>query len=253
MKHFIYSLDESTGGGDELNENEKNPNNHEGSESDDASTVKGDIPNANIELAHLAVKVAGVWKQESFFVLKWITQADFEKEAKAFLDHVQQRNSAGGTVSPFVDTLESIDDKIDIGEGFVKSYLRSKYGTPRDKSFYAAFGIVKKGSQHTLPHDREERLEALRLTIEGTSSNGFDAFEYGKDFWTNILVDYEKALVQSGKNKGNVSDAVKTVNVERLRIRQVLQSILLLIKANYPFNNEYKQVRRTWGFQKESN
>ncbi len=253
MKQFIYAPDAEDGGSASDEKLKASKTNNLGDGNTNTSKSKPNIPNSNIDLAYTAVEVATYWKSKPFFKLLYVTQSEFETRANDFQLNVQKRKSAGGKVSPFRDTLEQMDDEMDDAWPFVRTYLFNKYKSPRDVSFYPSFGLVHDASGYHYPTNRQGRLSSLKLTVEAIADNGFDDFEFGKTFWTNLLTNYDVALKASGKSRGGVSDAVKLVNSERIFIRKVLKSILQLIEANYPDNNEYIQVRRVWGFQKERN
>jgi hypothetical protein len=139
-----------------------------------------------------------------------------------------------------------LDKSIDNALVYVKGYLLDKYKKENDKSYYAAFGI-EKGARY--PRDQNSRSAALKLTIEAIAANGFGTKEFGTAFWTGIKTQYDALLTTASNTDSTVSTKVGDKNALKVELKKALNSIILVIKGNYP--DTYKQELRNWGFQKE--
>ena len=158
---------------------------------------------------------------------------------------------SGGNRQFMTNDLENQDDKIDDAIPFVKSKINGKYDPHDGPSYYASFGIIHRSNGgYEFPHDRQGRKASLQLMIDACTANGFTTEPYGADFWIQIQTDYNKALTTAGSTSGDVSGYVGDLNTLRTSLRRVLHSILLVLEGNYP--DTFAQVRREWGFQKES-
>jgi hypothetical protein len=73
--------------------------------------------------------------------------------------------------------------------------------------------------------------------------------KYGYDYWNDIHIRYAQAKEEAQAVDGIVSQhvAAKAKHIER--IRETLNALILLLKANYP-DGSREELRR-WGFQKE--
>jgi hypothetical protein len=85
--------------------------------------------------------------------------------------------------------------------------------------------------------------------ISGLINQGFAEKQYGVAYWTDIQERFNNLLDTSVDSTGTVSENAGNKTVLRSKIKRVLNSLIHLIKANYP--DTYKSVMRSWGFQKE--
>lgn len=81
-------------------------------------------------------------------------------------------------------------------------------------------------------------------------SNGLSEKEFGLNFWSDILEQYTTLMQSSTTTDGDVSGHVKDKETYKAEVRKTLKALLLLIEANYPDN--YPEVQRQWGFQREN-
>ncbi|MCA6421730.1 MAG: hypothetical protein IM568_02795 [Flavobacterium sp.] len=81
------------------------------------------------------------------------------------------------------------------------------------------------------------------------AANGFNDITYGKDFWLDIQSKFNELLSAASDTDSIVSNKVGDKNALKIEIKKALNSIVLVIKGNYP--DTYKQELRAWGFQKE--
>ena len=65
----------------------------------------------------------------------------------------------------------------------------------------------------------------------------------------NLYKEFNAQVAQSSVLDGQISVSVGDKNVLKNTLRKGLNSVIGIIKANYP--DTYKQELRDWGFQKE--
>ncbi len=209
------------------------------------------LPRKDADLGAVAVTVAARWKETPRITLLWTTAADFEAKAAQYKTAYGGRHAAGGNRSAHVRTLEELDDMIDEGISRVKSYIQDKW-TNKETGIaqYSRYGIAKRNRNYELPRDRQQRLEALSLTVAAISADGFDNKDKGKAFWTDIRSQYEAALKTAGDTASAVSSGVSSKNVLRGELIKVMEALQFALRANYP--DTYEAEYRAWGWQKEA-
>ena len=209
---------------------------------------KSSLPGANADLATLAVAAAAEWKKRPTLTLLWILQKDFEKDAADFESIYGHRLGMGAEKPAQTKLLLTLDEKADNSLKYVKGYILEKW-KDADKANYPRYGIVAGNKNYRLPHDRDNRLDALALMVQAIQDDGFEDREYGLDFWNTLKDEYSSALQTSKDTDSAVSGYVGDKNVLKERVVDVLEALVHLIKANY--HKTYKQVLRQFGFQKE--
>lgn len=204
------------------------------------------IPQADVDFGNTVKLVSTKWATSSWLTLAYLTSAQFTTKATAFQTTLATRQQSGSTRSQTTQALKMLDKSIDNALVYVKGYLLDKYKKENDKSYYAAFGF-EKGARY--PRDQNSRSAALKLTIEAIAANGFGTKEFGTAFWTGIKTQYDALLTTASTTDSTVSTKVGDKNALKAELKRALNSIVFVIKGNYP--DTYKQELRNWGFQKE--
>ncbi|MEI6852586.1 MAG: hypothetical protein WCL06_07065 [Bacteroidota bacterium] len=207
------------------------------------------IPYAFTELSALASQVNTAWIANPQITLVWLTQAEFETKASQFEQTIRERKNTGSTRPQFTAKLKQIDKTINDGVGILKGYLIGKYGRKLAPSYYAAFGFVKTHQKYKLPIDRNQRRANLEFLVNAISVHGFQNYDLGLAYWTDIKSTYETLTSTANSIDGAVSSKVGQKNILRGEIRLALNALIHVLKGNYP--QTYKSVLRGWGFQKE--
>ncbi len=208
------------------------------------------LPNKDANLLAVGETVSDKWAANSFMALIWKTQPDFADDVAAFAKQLQGRNSEGGKRSQQTKDLENLDMAIEDALPFVKAYIADKFGPKDAKAHYGEFGIVHRDSGYELPADRQKRKDALRMMVDAMTANSFDTKQYGTAWWTDIKTKYDAAVAAATTGTGSISGNVSELLLLRTTLRRVLHSVLLILEANYP--DTFEQVRRDWGFMKET-
>ena len=213
------------------------------------SKSKRTVPIADIDFGTVASNVAIKWNATPSIGLLWTTASEFSNQATAYNTELSIRNQLGGGRPQITKALKIVDAQIDNALTYVKGYIVDKYKKEVAPSYYSAFGIEHKKDKYVFSTDRNSRLASLELMLKGLTDNGFNDKEFGKDFWTNIKTQYESLISQASSTDGTISNKVSTKNALKASLKKTLNSLILVIKGNYP--ETYKAELRTWGFQKE--
>ena len=213
-------------------------------------TATAIIPGADTDFMDVSKNVAKAWLINPAITLTWKKAPDFQNEVNDYETALSSRKSTGSLKPGQSQVLDQFDTQIDAAVRMVKVYIEKKYKIDNAPSQFARFGIVKENKTFMLSKDRNNRREALKLMIPAIAADGFNNEEYGTTFWTGMQTNYSAALDLANNTSGSISGKVATKNEQKKAIREVLSSLLLIIKGNCP--DTFKSVYREWGWQKES-
>jgi hypothetical protein len=212
--------------------------------------LQTNIPRKDVDLATLAIAVDDKWATTPALTLLWIDEPKFKILVHSFNTNLNNRLLVGSNRPSVTQSLAQINTSIDEATDCVKVYILKKFKKASAKAQYHRYGIAKEGSNYRLPFDNDKRKLALPLMLAAINEDGFANEEYGTIFWQNIKTSFINALNNSSDIVKNVSKKVAAKDADKKKIKQILVSIILLIKANYPAT--YKNVLREWGFIKEN-
>ena len=210
---------------------------------------KPTLPTAKADLMSVANSVKPYW-EASGFVLVFATPADLQ----AAVDAVQQADSlkaqaiAGRRVES--QKLRKLNAETDAAVSTLKVFLKALYKEDYASRTYA-FGLeysTKNG--YVLPGGMNERLEAMQRLVKAIADNNLNVPGYEAGYWQDMLDKLKQSVEQSRTYAKEVTRQVIVKKEKTDFIKQVLRSLVLMVKANYP--KEYKQVLRTWGILKET-
>jgi hypothetical protein len=207
------------------------------------------IPQADVDLMETSKVVSQSWLAAAQITLIYTNSTDFETLVNSFSSVLNLRITTGEQRPEYTKKLELLDKEINKKTEFVKGYIMDKFEEESATSYYSQFGIVKTNRGYKLPMDQEERKIALGNLITALTTYGFQTKTYGLAYWTDVLEKYTDYLTQSIQIDGSVSAKVGSKNELKKQIRKVLNSLIKVITGNYP--DDYKNVLRNWGFQKE--
>lgn len=193
--------------------------------------------------------VSTKWLANPWLTLLWLTVAKFVADAASYNAILEQRMNKGTARPQTGNALQNLEKQMDQVMAYVKGYILEKYKKGNEKSYYPSFGFVHQGKHYEFPTDRNRRVASLKLMVTAIKDNGFEEEEYGLEYWTKMLSDYEALVNQSNKVDGEISVKVGDKNVLKKKLKKGLAAIVHGLKCNYP--DTYKQELRDWGFQKE--
>ncbi|WP_432669958.1 hypothetical protein [Flavobacterium sp. SM2513] len=216
------------------------------------SNSRSNIPKSDTNFGTVAADVVKSWQLNPFLTLEYTTLAIVEEKVNLFNLLVGNRKEQGGFRPQYTSALKTINSEIDGSIKYIKGYLSEEYGEKGKEvvqSYYSSFGIVQKGESFEIPIDASNRKAALDLMIKAITINHFEDKKYGLAYWTNIKTKYVAVVKASRDIDGGISDKVGNKNVLKEEIREVLLSIIYVLKGNFP-KTHHEQLRK-WGFQKE--
>jgi hypothetical protein len=212
---------------------------------------KDGLPKAQLALATLGLAAAKAWLASELPALLFVSKAAFSSQAAAYAASLGTADAADDGASPQAGRLKTLDKLIAKNLGFVKGYLAEDHDEDGGESYYAEFGIVREGKNFRLPTARTARAGALGKLVAALAAHKYDKKKFGTAFWQPIATEYAQLAKDSGERRGTASAAVGQKNALEAPLRQVLRSLVLSIKANYPDEDAQRGVLRAFGFQKE--
>ena len=212
------------------------------------------IPKKDGPLAEVARLAAEAWGKETWFTLRWKTQADFAKLAADFSGSISDKRSAATARTPQSQRLQELDDQFDEGIRILKKYINedSGYDKARTDARLPGFGLLaNKNGGFNLSRDRDQRLVALReMLLPAVAKAPFAKRDYGTAFWQTRFDEYKELLGKTDGLAAKVSKSVSQKDAAKLELRRVLQAVVYALKANFP--DTFEAELRSWGFRKES-
>ncbi|WP_432672004.1 hypothetical protein [Flavobacterium sp. SM2513] len=210
---------------------------------------KGNVPAADIDFGALISTIGEKWLLNPWLTLLWLTVAKFVADAAKYNADLAIRLNKGANRPQTGNTLEHLEQEMDSVMAYVKNYIQRKYKKANEKAYYASFGFVHQVDHWEFPTDRNRRVASLKLMAVAIKENGFQDEEYGQQYWDKMLTDYEALVKQSTTIDGEISLKVGEKNILKKDLTKGVRAIAGVIKHNHP--DDYKQVLRDWGFQKE--
>lgn len=206
------------------------------------------LPESDVNLADVAQKVAQNWQNKTLG-LQWMSAADFKSLVDDFSAQLQNRLQEGTLRPQITIRLKELDKQINSHVSYLKNYIIEEVGKSNASAYYAQLGIERIGNSYRLPSDRNNRLNALQILLQGIAQRGYGERTYGTAFWQAITDEYAALLAQADEMDSMVSDKVNIKNQTKEQVKKVLNALIYLIRANYP--DSYKAEMRIWGFHKE--
>lgn len=213
-----------------------------------SARIKRGTPRKEQDLVTVATNAAQKFVT-SPLTLIYITAADFTNLVAQYRADIQTRLDTKGKRRPITVRLAELDNTINTAVENVKGYLVYKYQNKNAAQYYGNFGIMPSEQGYLLPKDRNARSLAIKTMIEGIQTHSFENEACGLLWWQNISASYKAALDEAAEVDGETSKLVAKKNATKAQVKKVLNSLVLLIKSNYP--DDYAAKLREWGFQKE--
>ena len=206
------------------------------------------IPTKESDILRVATDVSATWKKNVNITLAWKTQTAFDVDIASYTTSYNSRKSSGGNRTADTKTLNIVTRTIDEAVVEVKNYIKKKFKTVNAPAQFPRYGIIKENGNWRFPKHEGDKVTSLGLMVAAIAADGFGTEEYGTPFWTAIQTSYVAALAATTTDDKAVSTAVGSKNVSKDVIISVLESIILLLKANYP--TTYSSTVLAWGFKK---
>ncbi len=209
----------------------------------------GTIPRKEADIISIVKNVTTVWEKHPEFTLVWIKPADLKEATALFEASFTVRNETKGSRVGITKELKAVNTEINQSVGYVKGYIADLYSVKDAPSYYPQFGMVKVNKVYRMPSDNDKRLHALEQMVKAIEQHGLDSRKYGGQYWKTIYTRFTEAKMQAVSSDSTSAEHVNIKAGKKITIRKALNSMVLLIKANYP--DTWKEELRVWGFQKE--
>lgn len=210
------------------------------------------VPDNDSALAEVARAAGQVWATEPTLTLRWLPLADYTAAQTQFAQQLQGKRAAAAERSPQVVRLQQLDDELDEGLRYLKTYVQEEAGTKAAaEALYPGYGLKrrKKGG-FGLPKDRGERLESLNMLVPNVQGGPLATRKYGSAFWAPRLAEYISLMQQSGTLAGTVAKQTGSKNEVKKLLRKALKALVLLLEANFP--DTYAAELQRWGFRRST-
>jgi hypothetical protein len=207
------------------------------------------IPRTEADFIELAKNALNSWKKHSELTLQWTNSEKFETSISLFENSFVGRQSAKGERSVITSELKTVNAEINGNLKYVKNYIIDLYSKKSAPAYYPQFGITKTNGIYVIPQDNDKRQYALRQLVEAMKQPEFAGQKYGNAYWQDILVRFETAKSNALQKDSASSEYINVKKEQKTLIKQTLNSLILVIKANYSTN--WREELRSWGFQKE--
>ena len=180
-----------------------------------------------------------------------VSPASMETHLTTFYEAYVQKDAAKFTKSNARIEAGILSKQFDEAVSALKGILRHNYSVKEAVALYPEFGIDKdKSKNYRLDGTEYAKLADLEKMTLAVKKYDIQSDKCGLEFWEPKIVRY-KELVDVLVNKaGNISEKVATKTQMRRAINDDFNSIIYLIKCNYP-KDEVPAMLRAFGFQKE--
>ncbi len=211
---------------------------------------KPSLPRAMVEYLSVVEKFSAKWHESGLpslyaepAVLSSLMETMTTKQAEKEELQNQRRIVA--------KQIRNLNKEIDQSLIFVKDALKRDFGKADYTSYMAKFGFsYSAGLRWYFPLGVSQRLHALENLISALAEYQPDVGKYDASFWQDKHDSLLGLSEQSHEYAGKISLAVTARNTARTKVRKIVQSVILLVKANY--FDSYKAILRDWGIQKET-
>jgi hypothetical protein len=213
------------------------------------SHPNGSIPRREADLMSVATAAVLVWRQTEKLTLIWTDVDDFEGTVEGLRKTYEERGDRAGERRIITKKLDGINTEINNSLKYLKLDIAEKFGEDEAESHYLSFGIEKVNKAFAIPEDGDKRLQALKKTVEACRKNEMWNGKYSHQYWDDVYMRYAQTKEEAQAVDGFVSRSVAAKAKHIKQIRDTLNALIKLIRANYP-GTEKEEMRR-WGFQKE--
>lgn len=207
------------------------------------------MPVKQSDMLNLAESLVKKWEKTPEITLTWMKLADFKTLVQDFRDSLEERIQVGSGRQSKTKLLQNLDTELNKAIEELKIAILGKFGKEDGKSYYSEFGILKVSKSFKLPNDRNQRQQAMVTLIQGLEKHQINAAKYPLQFFKDTQTQYDALMNEAKDIDSSVSAEVGTKNELMKKVEKVLNSLIYVIKGNYP--DTYASELRAWGFQKE--
>ncbi|MDR2928334.1 MAG: hypothetical protein LBV41_09085 [Cytophagaceae bacterium] len=207
------------------------------------------IPEKEADVISVSYSVAGMWAKKGANWLAWATPQEFLEAVGVFESSYDIRSNTKGKRATITKGLAYINIEIDTGVNYVKGYIAEKFSAKDASSYYSHFGMVKVSGSYRIPRDQNKRERSLKQMISGIEQYELSDRKYGKAYWEDVHSRFETIRKSAIAIDSISAEHVNIKAQKKAYICKVLNSLVYIIKGNYP--DSWKDELRVWGFQKE--
>lgn len=207
------------------------------------------LPGKEADIISLVGEVVAAWDNHPNITLIWVKPEELKNATAQLADSYRIRETEKGNRAAVSHMMREVNTEINGAIPYVKNYIADMFSVREAQSHYPQIGLVKVGGVYGLPNDQNKRLLALDQMVRGIGQLGLNDRKFGLQFWEDIRKRFSEVKGKASESDSTSAEHVGIKADRKTFILEVLNSLVLAIKANYP--RTWKEELRVWGFQKE--
>jgi len=209
---------------------------------------KATIPHREVDFISVAKNVQKYWSV-SDLKLGW-TNAD---ELLVKINDLDALSSQAIDIKagrrPVSREIEVLRNETKSHLSAVRTAVKMKLGEENYDVYLPQLGFIHSSRGYAFPKNAESIMVSLNSLIKGLSDLELSPYLYDEAYWQAMLEKFKTNIESSRKMAAEISALVSQKLELKSEIRKILNSVVLLLRANYP--DSYKHVLRSWEVQKE--
>jgi len=208
----------------------------------------GSLPNRATDLIALARRVLAIWDVDNIRLI-WTDKGTFEVQIDEYDTYLTSGKSAGASRREITKELRLLNQRVNVAVSDLKRLLVNKYKSDY-KSYLEYVGIKVMNGRYTFPTNQQDRRKALEMICTFVANNpAITTPELNLSHWQEMLADFSRYIDSAVNTDNTVTDSSIKKGQHKEAIIKTLNSVINILKANYPDN--YIQEIRKRGFHKE--
>jgi len=209
---------------------------------------KATIPHSETEFLSVAKNVQKYWSA-SELKLGWTDADELLVKINDLHTNTEQARSIKANRRPVSREIKLLSAEINANLSSVRTAVKMKLGEENYDVYLPQLGFLHSSKGYLFPRNAESIMVSLTQLINGITQLGLSPYLYDESYWQAMLEKFKTKVETSRKMAAEISALVSQKLVLKREIRKILNSVVLLLRANYP--DSYKHVLRSWEVQKE--
>ena len=209
---------------------------------------KATIPHRETEFLSVAKNVQKYWSA-SELKLGWTDADELLVKMNDLLTNTEQARSIKANRRPISREIKLLMAEINSNLSSVRTAVKMKLGEENYDVYLTQLGFVHSSRGYLFPFNAESIIISLTQLINGIARLELSPYLYDEAYWQAMLEKFKTKVETSRKMAADLSALVSQKLILKSDIRKTLNSVVLLLRANYP--DSYKHVLRSWEVQKE--
>jgi len=209
---------------------------------------KATIPHSETDFLSVAKNVQKYWSV-SELKLGWTNADELLVKINDLATNTEKVRSIKANRRPVSREIKLLTAEIKSNLSSVRTAVKMKLGEENYDVYLPQLGFVHSSKGYYFPRNAESIIISLNQLIKGIAQLELSPYLYDEAYWQAMLEKFKTNVESSRKMAADISALVSQKLDLKNEIRKTLNSVVLLLKANYP--DSYKHVLRSWEVQKE--